>query len=75
MNLKEYMSRKRMPNRMLACVLDCSVPQIVLARRGKVSAKFARQIEKYTEGLVTVKEILDPIPWPPSLDDEDKEAA
>ena len=75
MHLKEYMLRRGMRNYTLAKELDCSIPQIVLARKGKVSAKFARQLAKYTGGVVTVSEILSPTPWPPALEDEGDKAA
>jgi DNA-binding transcriptional regulator YdaS (Cro superfamily) len=61
MNLREYMFRKRLTCTSLAEILDCSRQWVAHAKNGhKVSAKFARQIEKITDGNVTVDEILNP---------------
>jgi hypothetical protein len=63
MNLKEYLFRKDLSCSGFARILDCSRQQVAKARAGhKVSAKFARQIQRETNGLVTVDEILNPKP-------------
>ncbi len=77
MDLREYMFRKRLTNKQMAALLDCSEPQIILVRRGKqVSEKFARQLEKATDGEVKRSEVVTKatiITLPtPDKEDEDK---
>ncbi len=67
MDLREYMFRKRMTIPHLCKLMDCSRQQIGLVKAGKpVSKKFARQLERITDGEVTVAEIVTsgPIPFP-----------
>lgn len=77
MDLREYMFRKRLTNKQMAALLDCSEPQIILVRRGKpVSEKFARQLERATNGEIQRTEVVTKatiIPLPvPEKDDDDK---
>ncbi len=77
MDLREYLFRKRMTIPCLAKMLDCSRQQIGLVKAGRpVSKKFARQIERVTNGEVTVDEVVTSgtiITLPtPEKEDEDK---
>lgn len=81
MDIREYMFRNRLTNKKMAEILDCSLPQIGLIRRGaKVSHKFARQVQKATNGMVSIEEICTLIPPPmpgdqPMLENEGGKAA
>ena len=59
MDLREYMFRKRMTIPHLCKLMDCSRQQIGLVKAGRpVSKNFARQLERVTNGEVTVAEIV-----------------
>ena len=81
MDLREYMFKERLKNHEMAEILDCSVPQIILVRRGHhVSKKFARQIERATNGKVKASEVVTkviplPAPEPQYHEEEEKKSA
>ena len=59
MNLREYMFHNRLTSVEVAKRLECSRQLVTMARAGKkVGKRFAKDIERMTEGKVTVKEIL-----------------
>jgi hypothetical protein len=59
MNLREYMFHNRLTSVELAKQLECSRQLITMAKTGKrVSKRFAKDLERFTGGLVTVKEIM-----------------
>ncbi len=67
MDLREYMFKYRITNKQMAEFLDCSEPQIALVKRGKpVSKKFARQLERATNGEIKKENVVtnEPIPFP-----------
>jgi DNA-binding transcriptional regulator YdaS (Cro superfamily) len=76
MDLREYMFHNRLSNKNMAEILDCSIPQIILVRRGKrVSKKFARQLEKATNGQITATEVVTeiiPLSLPEKENPDDK---
>ncbi len=59
MDLREYMFRHRITAVSLAKMLNCSRQLIVSLRAGKrCSWRFAKDVEEFTKGQVTVEEIL-----------------
>jgi DNA-binding transcriptional regulator YdaS (Cro superfamily) len=60
MGLKEYIFMKDLSIKNFSKILDCSRSYLSRVVRGKIkpSSKFARQIEKATEGKVTKEEVL-----------------
>lgn len=59
MDLREYLFRKRMTIKALAEEMDCSKPQLSLVKRGKpVSPRFARRLEKATNGEIQASDIV-----------------
>lgn len=58
MDIREYMFRHRITAVKMAKDLECSRQLIVSLRAGKnVSKRFAKDIERYTNGEVSLKEI------------------
>lgn len=59
MDLRRYMFEHRLTSVELAKQLECSRALVTMAKGGKrVSRRFAKDIERLTNGEVTVKEIL-----------------
>ena len=64
MHIKEYMFRKQFTSVELAKLLGCSRQQITAIRLGKRPGKrFAKDLVEFTEGLVSMDEILNPAPF------------
>jgi DNA-binding transcriptional regulator YdaS (Cro superfamily) len=71
MKLCDYMYFNKITSSELAKKLGCSRAQITIAKAGKkVSKWFARDLERATNGEVTVAEIL-PFPAPKQEPEED----
>ena len=59
MDLRQYMFENRLTSVEVAKRLECSRQLVTMVRGGKrVSKRFARDIERMTQGQVTVKDIL-----------------
>jgi hypothetical protein len=72
MKLREYMYLNRITSIELARKLECSRAQITIAKAGKkVSRRFAKDLERVTNGEVTVAEIL-PFPTPKQEEEDPK---
>lgn len=59
MDLRRYMFENRLTSVEVAKRLECSRQLVTMVRAGKrVSKRFAKDIERMTDGQVTVQEIL-----------------
>jgi hypothetical protein len=59
MDLRTYMFENRLTSVEVAKQLECSRQLVTMVRSGKrVSKRFAKDLEAFTGGKVTVKEIL-----------------
>ncbi len=72
MKLCDYMYFNKITSSALAKQLGCSRAQITIAKAGKkVSKWFARDLERATNGAVTVAEII-PLPKPEPVEEDPK---